>query len=285
MIATVTVTYNRLEKLKQNIEHLLNQTMLPDAIYIIDNASTDDTREYIAAVKKQHPQIRYYRMKQNKGGSGGFYAGVWKAYEDKADFIWGMDDDAYPEKDALYQLVKAYKTKNELCAMWSNCNKDVDFPVNGIKKVSSWMFVGFFLSRNLIQRVGFPRKDFFIYYDDCEYAYRIQQEGYKIYKIRDSIIEHQDLGKGNVLEGYFFKGTVLEQHVHYPDMPDWRVYYEFRNKILQYEITDKNWWKTVLIEQPKLLICIFMLKPCQLKIALKGYIHGVIGMSGITMRP
>lgn len=285
MIASVTVTYNRLEKLKQNLEHLLNQTLAPELIYVIDNASTDGTREYIKELKKQHKQIRYYRMKENTGGSGGFYAGVRKAYKDGADFIWGMDDDAFPEKDALHILAETYKHMKVPNALWSNCNKDTNFLDHGMKEITGWMFVGFFLPREIVERAGFPRKDFFIYYDDCEYAYRIRQCGYKIYKVRDSIIEHQDLGKGRIMKGSFFKGTPFEHNVSYPDMPDWKVYYEFRNKILQYRKTDKNWWRTVLIEQPKLLICLLMLKPGQIKIACKGYIHGVMGISGIKIRP
>ena len=47
MVASVTVTYNRLEKLKKNIECLLKQSKQLDAIYIIDNASTDGTKEYV----------------------------------------------------------------------------------------------------------------------------------------------------------------------------------------------------------------------------------------------
>ena len=42
-IVSVTVTYNRLEKLKVHIEKLLNQSIPLDQIYIIDNHSTDGT--------------------------------------------------------------------------------------------------------------------------------------------------------------------------------------------------------------------------------------------------
>lgn len=42
-VAAVVVTYNRLEELKKNIDMLQRQTRTLDAIYVIDNASTDDT--------------------------------------------------------------------------------------------------------------------------------------------------------------------------------------------------------------------------------------------------
>ena len=42
-VAAVVVTYNRLEELKKNIDMLQRQTRIPDVIYVIDNASTDET--------------------------------------------------------------------------------------------------------------------------------------------------------------------------------------------------------------------------------------------------
>ncbi len=47
--AAVVVTYNRKELLKENIERLLAQSMQKCLdVVIIDNASTDGTREYIS---------------------------------------------------------------------------------------------------------------------------------------------------------------------------------------------------------------------------------------------
>lgn len=285
MLVSLTVTYNRLEQLKQNIDCLLHQTSALDKIYIIDNASTDGTGDYLRSMQKQFPQIKCFRMKTNTGGSGGFSAGIRKAYEDGADFIWGMDDDAYPEPEALEKLLDAYEQTDKHCAMWSNCDEDQEFDNTGRKQIDSWMFVGFFLPRMLITEVGFPRSDFFIYYDDAEYANRIKKYGYDIVKVQDSVVIHQDLGKGKLLERYLFKGTSIEQHLCYPDMADWRVYYEIRNKILMYHMTDKRWRRVVFVEQPKLILGLLLMKPQQTLTALRGYFDGVFGKSGIKIRP
>lgn len=285
MIASVTVTYNRLEELKQNIEHLLHQTRQPDVIYVIDNASTDGTGEYLRSLQKEISKLRCLRMKQNTGGSGGFSAGIRKAYKDGADFIWGMDDDAYPEPEALEKLMGVYQETDGHCAMWSNCNGDTDFDETGRKEVNSWMFVGFLLPRKLVAEVGFPHKDFFIYYDDAEYAYRLRKHGWSIIKARDSIVIHKDLGKGKAFERYLFRGTPLEQHLCYPDMADWRVYYEIRNKLLMYGRKDKNWWRMALIEQPKIVMGLMIMNPRQTGVAIRGYLDGVFGRSGIRMKP
>ena len=100
-VAVIIVTYNRLEKLKMNLQCILQQTVRPYIIYVIDNASTDGTDLYMQNYKISDPLLKYIRMNENQGGAGGFYVGIRQAYEDGVDYIWGMDDDAFLEKDAL----------------------------------------------------------------------------------------------------------------------------------------------------------------------------------------
>ena len=111
--------------------------------------------------------------------------------------------------------------------MWSNCDKSIF--EEDILEVETWMFVGFYLPREIISDVGFPRDDFFIYWDDHEYSLRIRKAGYRIFKVRDSIIEHQDAVKNYYPEIRF--GPI---HMNMFKMADWRVYYYVRNYILTY---------------------------------------------------
>jgi rhamnopyranosyl-N-acetylglucosaminyl-diphospho-decaprenol beta-1,3/1,4-galactofuranosyltransferase len=48
-VAAVVVTYNRKELLRQCLGGILAQTRPVDAIYVVDNASTDGTDQMIAA--------------------------------------------------------------------------------------------------------------------------------------------------------------------------------------------------------------------------------------------
>ena len=47
-ICAIVVTYNRVELLKLTIEKLLKQTRKIDEVIIINNASTDNTGEFLA---------------------------------------------------------------------------------------------------------------------------------------------------------------------------------------------------------------------------------------------
>lgn len=129
-VCAVVVTYNRKNLLLECLEALLKQTRPVDAIYIIDNFSSDGTPEtlrengYIAELppdglnepwEKEFEvknltdgrpvKVYYVRMNENTGGAGGFYEGVKRGYERGYDWLWLMDDDAIPAFNALEVLL------------------------------------------------------------------------------------------------------------------------------------------------------------------------------------
>ena len=278
-IGIVVVTYNRLECLKKNIESLKN-IIIPNAyevkIFIVNNASTDGTTEWINKIADKN--IEVLNLKENTGGSGGFYNGIKYAVEKKVDYIWGMDDDAYPEPNSLEEIIKILDIEGENACYWSNCNKDVEFE-SPYKKVEHWMFVGFFISTKIVKEVGYPRKDFFIYHDDIEYSRRIIKGGHNIFKVRSSIIDHKDAVSNN------YEGKFLGKNIKIPQLPDWKMYYLVRNGLLMYSKKEKEFWYSFFIITPKLILKVLVLKPSQLTIVLKAYFHGSIGKSGIIIKP
>lgn len=281
-VGIVVVTYNRLNCLEKNISCLM-KLQKPDNIrfqyVIVDNCSTDGTREYLDKYSK-NDRFHIIHMKQNTGGSGGFYTGVKYCMDHRYDYVWGMDDDAYPHVDALSKLLEIAVAKANSCCFWSNCNNDQDFS-EALKEVNQWMFVGFFIPTSIIKSVGLPRRDFFIYHDDSEYAYRIRKKGYKIYKVRDSLIDHKD-GLSKYFSGKSFFG---HQITNYSDLPDWKRYYDVRNMLLMYQKTDINYWKILLSHCPKTLIATKAYNPSQLSIVKKAISDGIRRKSGKTISP
>ena len=108
-VAAIVVTYNRKELLRECLQALLAQTIPDLDILLIDNASTDGTKEYITDIVEENPSIRYMNTGSNLGGAGGFHCGLKKAYERGYDYMWIMDDDTIPYPDALEQLFVADK--------------------------------------------------------------------------------------------------------------------------------------------------------------------------------
>ena len=95
-VVAVVVTYNRRELLLEALAAVQAQSRAPDAVIVVDNASTDGTA---AAVRARFPAARLAGLASNTGGAGGFAYGMALALADAADLIWVMDDDTVPEPD------------------------------------------------------------------------------------------------------------------------------------------------------------------------------------------
>lgn len=276
-ISCVVVTYNRKKCLYENLNALLVQTKKIDEIIVVDNASTDGTYEYIKEILDRNPQIFYYKMTENTGGSGGFSWGIQKAYERGADCVWGMDDDAIPDNRALECLVKAEGQVGKAAAFWSNCDNNC---LKDIMEVDSWMFVGFYIPRIIIDAVGFPRSDYFIYWDDHEYALRIRKAGYHIYKVKDSIIHHKDANRI-----YYPEKKIGPIRFKMFKMEDWKVYYYYRNHVLTYRWNDINKYYVVFAEIPKNLIKTFIYHNGQAGVIMRALVDGLSNKAGKRVFP
>jgi GT2 family glycosyltransferase len=195
-ICAIVVTYNRLNLLKECIEALKMSSMAVD-ILIIDNDSTDGTRDYCKDViaDNKNGKIIYHNTGSNLGGAGGFNIGLRKAYELGYDYFWLMDDDTIVGVDSLQELFRvghelngrwgflssnAYFTDGTICKMngyeisgdWTSYR---ELCAKGIIKVDRATFVSFFVSRSIVEEIGLPIKEYFIWGDDTEYSYRISK--------------------------------------------------------------------------------------------------------------
>ena len=111
-IAVVLVTFNRLKNLKVTLDKYVNQNKLPKYIVVVDNASTDGTREYLNEWKKKNIQgieKKVITANRNLGGSGGFALGIEEGCKLDCDYIFLADDDAVPEENMLSELERQSK--------------------------------------------------------------------------------------------------------------------------------------------------------------------------------
>ena len=219
-LAAVVVTFNRADKLRNVLNALLEQTRMPDRIYVIDNASTDETPDVIGSFD---PQIfQHVRLAENVGGAGGFNAGLRRAYEDGHDFFWISDDDAYPAPDAIEILereVKNFDNRTEYRAPfacsrvdWIDgtiCNMNNpetvwDWPrwyerESVIFLVKSCSFVSVLVSRWAVEEHGLPIKDYFIWQDDVEYTLRLSRSYPGLFCPDSRVVHDTEKNEGTTL--------------------------------------------------------------------------------------
>jgi rhamnopyranosyl-N-acetylglucosaminyl-diphospho-decaprenol beta-1,3/1,4-galactofuranosyltransferase len=190
-VAAVVVTYNRLDYLEDLLPSLLAQTRPLQAIYVVDNASTDGTREALLAAYSDHPVVRLVLLEENTGGSGGFHAGVVRAYADGHDWFWLMDDDVLALPDGIEGLLRFADQAGCIHGrrvdfhggpfFWQpRINEFLGIPLPYLRdpfadgqdtfETNSGVFEGMLVSRTVVSQIGPPDPRFFITWDDAVYA-------------------------------------------------------------------------------------------------------------------
>ena len=256
-VAAAIVTYNRLPLLKESLAAVLAQTNYLSHVIVVDNLSTDGTKEYLDSLHDS--RVVVYHADKNLGGAGGFNQAVrlfGETLED--DYVWLMDDDTIPEPDALKHLVEFSESHPEAgfvnsqvrwgsvtgnpswmnvtaprAFTWQRYLTDKDQPA--IEVVNS-TFVSVMFSREMVAMVGLPQKEDFIWGDDMEYTNRIAdiKRGYMVI---NSIAVHKS--KENTKPG----DIIAEKDASRL----WRYDYEYRNRVLTARrISTKDMIKTII---------------------------------------
>jgi GT2 family glycosyltransferase len=216
-IAAIIPTFNRRRELEKCLDALSSQTTPPDAVYIIDNGSTDDT-----AVKIQPrltAQVKYFRMSANLGSAGGFRKGMELAFNDGYEWLWITDNDSVPSRNSLERLMNVALENPEVMALaptklretdraiikgdmiWDRSARTARSPSDREYRECPLIEVdwvpntGMLISRKAVLAAGHLRADLFAFGEDTEYCLRIRRHS-KILLVTDSVVVHPEMGTG-----------------------------------------------------------------------------------------
>ena len=272
-LAALVVTYNRKAQIETTVTRLLGEPV--DHLVVVDNGSTDGSREWLSVV--DDPRLTVLLPEENLGGAGGFELGLRHVTEVlDPDWTVVMDDDARPEPGALAEfratnlidwdgVVAAVRFPGgDICGMnrpvlnpfshWRVFLKtvlgggnraafhlgDAAYASDATVPVDGASFVGLFLSRDTIQRAGFPDGRLFIYAEDGLYTLGLTQAGGRLGFFPQIRFEH-DCSTFAGPSGQF--------------NPPWKAYYYHRNLLFLYRRAAGIWfWPVLLIVLPKWLL-------------------------------
>lgn len=203
-VATIIITYNGSYWIRKCLEHLF-QSSETSHLIIVDNNSTDDTIEIIRPFLGK---IELIQLPSNLGFGGANNIGIQRALELGFSHIFLLNQDGYVQKDCISKLLSASLLSPQfgiLSPIQLDTTGQAMDPVfqgqvakyyapdtgNLLKELTKEKaaeplevrFVGaaaWFLTSELIKKVGLFHPVFFHYGEDNNFAARAQYFGFKI---------------------------------------------------------------------------------------------------------
>jgi GT2 family glycosyltransferase len=236
-VAAVIVTFNRKHLLSKCLEAVRAQTRPCERLFIIDNASSDGTYEFLAARGLLDEAVEYVRLPVNTGSAGGFHEGMRRAYDAGLEWLWLMDDDGCPAPDCLERLL-SFSTVLDVIGpavvrpddparltwglrsvrpggrfrMWRSITNLADLRSQAAGQVYEGiaaLFNGVLIRRQVPEAIGFVLADLFIWGDENEYLMRCKAAGFRV---------------GVAVNAFHYHAYLRPRH-----SSRWKFYYLYRN--------------------------------------------------------
>ena len=296
-IASVTLAYNSEQFLCGQLDALLRQNRSLEEIIVVNNGSTDGTRDLLSA---KYPQVTVLDLPTNVGVGGGYAAGLGYAAR-KHDWVWLLDHDSVPADDGLETLLQGLtglegstESIGMLAPVPIHSGTQLSYPGmlwrrGWVRPRSEWSdqpvyFVdavissGSLIRSEVVDKVGLPRADFFIDFVDFEYCLRLRRHGYKIAVVRGSHLDHA-IGNPRTINIF---GYSKAWGGHAP----WREYYISRNETFTIWSYFPDWKSKIstlrrLLRHATAIVAFGEQKRTCLKMMLLGYLDGRAGRLGI----
>jgi GT2 family glycosyltransferase len=206
-------TLNDAAVIEQALAALRRQTRPPDAIIIVDNASTDTTLD------RTFPEnATVVRNSKNLGTSGAIRIGLAHALKHGFDWTWLFDADSVPEPDALENLLAFFEClpppeKEQVCFLACRLETPsgvprerpmiftelgIEYAAVDIDDRCCWcdffIWTGSLFRMPAVAKIGSPSADYVLDLGELEYGYRARQLGFTSYMVGNSVL-HQDVGR------------------------------------------------------------------------------------------
>jgi len=243
-VFVIILHWNKQKEILECLESVLKIDYANYEVVVVDNGSDNNSYEVI---QKNYQDVHLMRNRNNLGFAGGNNVGMRYAMEQKADYVWLLNDDTIVEPDVLSKMVKISEHGKNIGMVspiiyyydhpnsvqyagsyidWETLSvkeyADADITNSAIVKmfqtgqdVCLWG-TSLLIKREVIEKVGFLDDRYFAYWEDTEYSIRTLKKGFRNMVCNRGKIYHKT------------NRDILKQCGH----QEYYYYYMFRNRAL-----------------------------------------------------
>ena len=209
-VSVIIVNWNSGNLLKVCLHHLRKQSIAPRQVFVVDNASTDESEK----IAESTAWVTLMKMPDNIG----FAAGNNRALiECNTEFVALLNPDAFPEPDWIEQLLKATKKYPDIAAFGSQQLQYEDpkildgtgdcYHLSGLfwrirhgmhvrhqdkspHEIFSPCAAAAMYNRKALIKAGGLDEDYFCYSEDVDLGFRLRLAGYKAMYVSGAVVRH-----------------------------------------------------------------------------------------------
>lgn len=257
-VAVVVLNWNGADFLEECLESLRAQDYPNFQIVVVDNDSTDNSRDILDYWTKQYGNlIRVIYNNRNSGFAGGVNIGIKQAMKDGASAVALFNNDATAAPNWLSEIVAALEAERtvgiatglllhadgktidstgDYYSIWGLAFPRSRDEATETAPESGYVFGatgGASLYRaDLFKQIGFFDEAFFAYYEDVDISFRSQLAGWKVYYTKSAVAYHRRGATSEKLPGFtkfqMFKNLPMLFWKNVPAGLLWKIGWRFK---------------------------------------------------------
>ncbi len=260
-VIVLILSYNGKKLLDDSISSYLQNNYDNFEVVIIDNGSTDQTKEY---VESKWPEVKVLRTEVNLKYSGGFNFGLEYAFgEQKADYVLITNNDVKVDSNIIKATVEVAESNTKVAfvtgkvyyyddpEVFQTCGREWEEKnwrgddigigekdkgqYDSVRELPWCDDIFWLVNKDIYDKVGGYNTEFAFQAEDFEWQIRAKKEGYKIYYTPDAKLWHKEsvtIGKVSPFKMYYNFRNPLIAHMMHREYKDFKHYYRDKRKYL-----------------------------------------------------
>ncbi len=249
-IGIITITFNSANVLAGFLESIFSQSYKNFILYVIDNASEDDTINILKSLKDSRSKVIF--NKKNLGVARANNIGITKAINDNCDQVLIINNDVefktnlinnllitqskfdcslvapkmkyFYDKNKIWYAGSWFKSLNGFLPLHRGMNQNDSKQYDQDELIHYAPTCCLLIKKIVFKDIGYMDEKYFVYFDDVDFLYRVyKQKHHKLYycynvdfyhkvgSLTSSIVEN----KKNIYRSDFFIKQNFKNHVYF----------------------------------------------------------------------